>query len=212
HFTATKLKWFTFTNGAHIDSLDPSTYDRWYDFLDLFVAHQAPIVNQAPMRAAAPVIYQAAMGLPQNDIVTLPPDPIQAEPTYQAALSAFEALPEVRVLFDNGAGQSPTGTASPGDPYPAFEQSFSKFPIAGTTARTWYFGPEGTLGDAPPATAGSDTYTSDATALPPTDYSSNTGAGGLWGNASQWEWNWQHNPSGSAVSYTSAPLAANTAV
>ena len=47
HFTGTKQKWFTFTNGAHIDSLDPYTYDRWYDFLELFVAHQAPIVNQA---------------------------------------------------------------------------------------------------------------------------------------------------------------------
>jgi predicted acyl esterase len=115
-------------------------------------------------------------------------------------------------LFDNGAGQSPTGTAVPGDPYPGFEQSFSKFPIPNTSARTWYFGPGGTLSGAPPATAGTDTYTSNASALPPTDYSTNTGAGGLWGNASQWQWNWQHNPSGSAVSYTSAPLSANTTV
>ena len=212
HFTGTKLKWFTFTNGAHIDSLDPYTYDRWYDFLELFVAHQAPIVNQAATRAAAPAIYQAAMGLPQNDVVTLPPDPIQEEPTYQMALSAFEALPEVRVLFDNGAGTSPTGSTTPGDPYPGFEQSFSTLPIPSTKAHFWYFGPGGTLNDAPPATAGTDTYTSNAAALPPTDYSSNTGAGGLWGNASQWQWNWQQNPAGSAVSYTSAPLSANTAV
>jgi predicted acyl esterase len=212
HFTGTKLKWFTFTNGAHIDSLDPYTFDRWYDFLELFVAHQAPIVNQAPIRAAAPLIYQSAMGLPQSDIVTLPPDPIQAEPTYQAALNAFEALPQIRVLFDNGAGTSPTATNEPGNPYPAFEQSFAKFPIPGTTARSWYLGPGGTLGDSPPASAGTDAYTSDPSALPATDYSTNTGAGGLWGNASQWQWNWQHNPAGTAVSYTSAPLASNTAV
>ena len=57
HFTGTKLKWFTFTNGAHIDSLDPYTFVRWYDFLELFVAHQAPIAGQAVIRAAAPVIY-----------------------------------------------------------------------------------------------------------------------------------------------------------
>ncbi len=212
HFTGTNLKWFTFTNGAHIDSLDPSTYDRWYDFLELFVAHQAPIVNQAPTRAAAPVIYQSAMGLPQTDVVTLPPDPIQTEPTYQTALSAFEALPEVRVLFDSGAGTSPTGSTTPGDPYPAFEQSFSAFPIPNTTARTWYFGPDGTLNDAAPTAAGADSYTSNAAALPPTDYSSNTGAGGLWGNASEWQWNWQRNPGGTAVSYTSAPLTADTTV
>jgi predicted acyl esterase len=210
HFTGTNRKWFTFTNGAHIDSIDPYTYNRWYDFLELYVAHQAPIVNQAPTRAAAPVIYQSAMGLPQSDVVTLPPDPIQAQPTYQAALTAFEALPQVRVLFDNGAGTSPTGSTTPGDPYPAFEQSFSALPIPGTSARSWYFGPGGTLNDAPPATAGADTYTSDAAALPLTDYSSNTGGGGLWGNASQWQWNWQPNPSGSAVSYASAPLTANT--
>jgi hypothetical protein len=64
HFTGTSQKWFTFTNGAHIDSLDPYTYNRWYDFLELFVAHQAPIANATLSRAAAPVVYQAAMGLP----------------------------------------------------------------------------------------------------------------------------------------------------
>ena len=29
HFTATQHKWFTFTNGDHIDSLDPYTFNRW---------------------------------------------------------------------------------------------------------------------------------------------------------------------------------------
>ena len=140
HFTGTKLKWFTFTNGAHVDSLDPYTFDRWCDFLELFVAHQAPIVNQAVIRAAAPVIYQSAMGLPRTDADTLPADPIQLEPTYQAALKAFEALPEVRVLFDNGAGTSPTGSTTAGDPYPGFEQSFSTLPVPGTIASWWYFG------------------------------------------------------------------------
>ncbi len=213
HFTGTKQKWFTFTNGAHIDSVDPSTFDRWYDFLELFVAHQAPIVNAAVIDAASPVIYQAAMGLPQTDLVTLPADPIQALPTYQSALGSFEALPEVRVLFDNGAGTSPTGSSTPGDPYPGFEHDFSAYPVSGTTARTWYLGPAGTLGTAPPAHEGVNAYTSNASALPLTDYgSTNTGTGGLWGNASQWQWNWEQNPTGTAVSYVSAPLTANTVV
>ena len=55
-------------------------------------------------RGRARSIYQAAMGLPQSDADTLPSDPIQQEPTYQSALAAFEALPAIRVLFDNGAG------------------------------------------------------------------------------------------------------------
>ena len=110
HFTGTQRKWFTFTNGTHVDSLDPATFNRWYDFLELYVAKQAPILNSASIQRAAPVIYQEAMGITG---VTLPPDPIQQQPTYAGALAAFERLPPIRVLFDNGAG-GPT----PGEPYP----------------------------------------------------------------------------------------------
>jgi predicted acyl esterase len=211
HMTGTNKKWFTFTNGAHIDSLDPETYNRWYDFLSLYVAHQAPMQNAAVTAAASPVIYQGAMGLPQNDLVTMPPDPIQTMPTYDAALAAFEKLPSVRVLFDNGAGKSPAGQSTPGNPYPGFEQSFASFPAPGTTARTWYAGPKGTLTDEVGG-QGVDSYTSDAKALPANDYGKNTGGGGLWGNASQWEWNWKPNPAGTAVSYVTEPLKASTTV
>jgi len=163
-------------------------------------------------QAAAPVIYQTAMGLPKSDVVTLPVDPIQSSPTYDAALTAFDQLPHVRVLFDNGAGKGPTQTASAGDPYPGFEQSFSSLPISGTTARTWYFGPAGVLNNQPPAGGGINWFSANATAVPLTDYGSNTGTGGLWGNASEWDWRWQQPPSGTAVSYVSAPLTANTTV
>ncbi len=213
HFTGTKEKWFTFTNGAHIDSLDPATFDRWYDFLELFVAHQAPIMNSAVMQAAAPVIYQDAMGTPDTDPITLPADPIQLEPTYQDALTAFQKLPEIRVLFDNGAGESSTDTSSAGDPYPGFEQDFSTFPIPGTVATTWYFGPNGTLTSSKPTGSRVNWYTSNANALPLNDFTgTETESGGLWGNASQWTWDWEQNPSGTAVSYISSPLTANTTV
>ena len=212
HFTGTSRKWFTFTNGAHIDAIDPETYNRWYDFLQLFVAHEAPIENVAVTRAAAPVIYRAAMGLPQSDLVTLPVDRIQSIPTYDAALAAFDQLPHVRALFDNGAGAGPSRTANPGDPYPGFEKSFSSLPVPSTTARTWYFGPAGVLTNQLPTSGGINSFSSNANALPLTDYGSNTGTGGLWGNASQWQWNWQQSPSGTAVSYVSARLTANTTV
>jgi predicted acyl esterase len=210
HFTGTSKKWFTFTNGAHVDSLDPYTYNRFFDFLELYVAHKAPIENAAPVQAAAPVVYKEAMGLPAGDVVTLPPDPIQLQPTYELALSAFEKLPAIRVLFDNGAGEAPSGgTTAAGNPYPAFEQSFSELPIPGTIAQSWYFGPHGALNNQQPTGHGVDSYTSNANAVPLTDYGANTGSGGLWGNASQWQWNWQQSPAGSAVSYVSAPLATN---
>ena len=39
--TGTDKKWFTFTNGVHADSLDPETFNRWYDFLQIYVAKQS---------------------------------------------------------------------------------------------------------------------------------------------------------------------------
>jgi uncharacterized protein len=210
HFTGTSRKWFTFTNGVHVDSLDPATYNRMYDFLELYVAKQAPIVNSAVVKAAAPVVYKEAMGLPEGDIVTLPPDPIQTQPTYELALAEFEKLPSIRVLFDNGAGEAPPGgTTAAGNPYPGFEQSFSDFPIPGTTAKSWFLGAGGTLNEAPSSTKGVDSYTSDANATPRNDYTGGTESGGLWGNASQWDWNWVQPPAGDAVSYVSAPLTEN---
>ncbi len=212
HMTGTDKKWFTFTNGAHIDSLDPETYNRWYDFLSLYVGHQAPAQNSAQVQASAPVVFQAAMGTPQDDRITLPPDPIQEDPSYDSALAAFEALPSVRVLFDNGAGSNPGASNNDGDPYPGFEQSWPSFPVPGTTAQRWFLGPKGALTDAPADARSVDSYTSDADALPRSDYGENTGGGGLWGNASQWDWQWKQNPKGTAVSYVSAPLTQDTTV
>ena len=57
----------------------------------------------------------------------------------------IQQLPRVRVLFDNGAG-----SATPGNPLPGFEHSFSTFPIPGTQARSWYFGAGGSLTDGKP--------------------------------------------------------------
>jgi hypothetical protein len=215
HFTGTQKKWFTFTNGAHVDSLDPATYNRWYDFLELYVAHQAPVMNpyNTAVRGSAPAVYQAAIGVPQSDAITLPPDPIQQDPSYASALADFEKLPTVRVLFDNGAGTSPTGSTTPGDPYPTFEATFSTLPVPGTRARQWYFGAGGTLKGKSPKRQGVNRYTSNPKALPLIDYAdSNVSGGGLWGNAGQWKWDWRQNPAGTAVSYVSSPLTSDTTV
>jgi predicted acyl esterase len=204
HFTGTRRKWFTFTNGTHVDSLAPETFNRWYDFLELYVAREAPIVHSAAIRAAAPAIYEAAMGVPG---VTLPPDPVQEQPTYDAALKAFEQLQPIRVLFDNGGGSSTAGA-----PVPAFEQSFQRFPLPGTRARTWYFGRAGALRARRPARARADRFRWNARARPLTDFTGDTGAGpgGLWTATPAYRW--AQHPPGTAVSYATGPLRAGTAV
>ncbi|MBS1886983.1 MAG: CocE/NonD family hydrolase [Actinobacteria bacterium] len=204
HFTGTRKKWFTFTNGTHIDSLDPATFNRWLDFLELYVAKQPPLAAGAVMHLAAPLVFQEAMGIPG---LTLPPDPVQLLPTYRSALAAFEAQKPIRVFFDNGAGGS-----SAGQPYPGFEESFNEFPIPGTVAKAFYLAPGGSLKNRPPAGTHADEFTWDAGALPLQDFGGDTGsgAGGLW--TATPTYHWEQSPPGSAVSYVTAPLTEDTTV
>ena len=203
HFTGTRHKWFTFANGVHVDSLDPQTFNRWYDFMELYVAHRRPELSAAT-RSLAPTVFAAAMGI---DDVTLPPDPIQSQPSYAGALSAFQSLKPVRILFDNGAG-----SATPGAPYPGFEQFFTRFPVPGTQAHSWYLGAHGTLSSRRTATARADAFTWKPTARPATSFSGKDDGepGGLWQATPPYHW--APTPPGTAASYVTAPLTANTTV
>ncbi|HWV27644.1 MAG TPA: CocE/NonD family hydrolase [Aeromicrobium sp.] len=214
HMTGTDKKWFTFTNGVHTDSLDPATLNHMFDFFQLYVAEEAPVVKSVLLRATAPLIIQQAFGLPQSEVMTLPPDPIQSKLTYQSALEAFEDLPRVTVRFDNGAG-----SATAGNPVAAYQHTYDALPIPAEQATTWYMGQGGVLTSSRPTATSITGYTSDADATPATNFTGSTGAGGLWGNASQWSWNWvQHPDSGAAgtentaVSFITPELADDTTV
>jgi len=204
--TGTDKKWFTFTNGVHTDSLDPATFVRWFDFLMIYVAKSAPLLNTAVITAAAPIIFQTAFGIPSTDLMTLPLDPIQLKPTLTAAQSAFEKLPQVRILFNNGAGSALLPTAQAGDPYPTSEASFDTWPIPGVSAKSWYFGPGQKLATVKPAKKTVNQFIASPAAMPRTDFAGGTSGGGLWGNKSQWSWNWKQYPKGKSLNFVSAPL------
>jgi hypothetical protein len=189
-FTGTDRKWFTFTNGTHVDSLAPQTFNRWFDFLQLYVAGRPPSVYAPLARAAAPLVYEVAMGVSG---VTLPPDPVQQEPTYEGALAAFEAQPPVRVLFDNGAGGD-----EPGQPYPGFERSFDRLPVPGARARSWRLDP--------------GSFAWDADARPPTNFTGDTGsgAGGIWTAVPDYEW--KQPPRRNSLSHITEPLSEDMTV
>jgi uncharacterized protein len=215
HMSGTDKKWFTYTNGVHTDSLDPETYNRLYDFLSIYVAQQAPGTSpfEPIVQASWPVAMQAIWGIDGTGPppATLPTDPIQnptANPTIGTAKANFEALPEIRVLFDNGAGNQ----SHPGWPYPAFEQSFTSFPIPGTQARSWYLGAGGALADESPGSPAADGFTWNSHARPATDFTGDTGSGdnGLWTALPPYDWS--QDPAGTAVAYATAPLSQNTAV
>ncbi len=216
HMTGTDKKWFTFTNGTHVDSLDHETYNRLYDFFNIYIAQQAdPPAQTAFVQGTAPLAFQAIFGINgpcsgsqcAPPAMTLPPDPIQQQPTYDLARAAFEALKPIRVMFDNGAGNSNAGW-----PYPGFERSYSSIPIPGTTARSWYVAPNGALGDRPARNTVQQAFAWDAHARPLTDFSGDTGSGsgGLWTATPNYQWT--QDPAGSAVSYVTAPLSSDATV
>jgi predicted acyl esterase len=188
-FTGTTRKWMTFTNGTHIDSLDPATFNRWFDFLELYVAQRAPRLSAAT-KGLAGVVFASAMGVQG---LTLPDDPVQNAPDYASALAAFNAQPPVRIAFDNGAG----GPA-PFAPGAGFTQDFARFPIPGTRAHVWDFA--------------AAAFTWSRTSRPATSFSGNTAAGtnGLWTTTPSYHWT--APPAGATAQWTTDPLAANTTV
>ncbi len=196
-FTGTTKAWFTFTNGDHIDSLDPATIEGWYDFLELFVAHRAPQPLTA-LQTFAPALYAEAIS--GSTGVQFPPDPVENQTTYAAALAMFETRPKVTVAFDNGAG------GAPGSPIPGFTHGFSDFPVPGTQAQTWYFGPNGMLSTTKPTTSTADSWIYDPGARPKRDIVS-TNELAVW--AAQPAWNWTELSPGKAVSYITPVLQHN---
>ena len=195
-FTGNDKVWMTFTNGAHVDSLDPQTLQRDYDLLELYVAKRKPDLG---LRAGlAPAIYQAEMKVPG---VTLPADPIQAEPTYAAALSAFNALPRFQVLFDNG-----TGSPIPGAPVPGFEQSWPKYPMKELTPTSYYLGPNGTLTTTKPSASGSNSFVWDPKARPTHSMDAKS-ISDVWTALPNYVW--APLAPGKALAYATPPLAQN---
>jgi hypothetical protein len=192
----TDKAWFTITNGAHIDSLDPAVLDRWIEFLQIYVAQ---VVPKRPAAAAllGPVAGPQIWGVP----VTLPPDRFANATSLDAARKTFESDPRLRILFENGAG------AQPGYPYARFEGDFARWPVPATRAQAWYFAPGGSLVDRAPGAAATDTYAYDTSraqtmTLAGTD------------NSAAWPplpaWNWPSPPASSAVAYETPPLAKDT--
>ena len=120
----------------------------------------------------------------------------------------YEALKPIRVMYDNGAGGQSPGTSllPPTKNRSTASRSRAPKPAPGTShpRAPW-----------PPArhpAPHADEFTWDAHALPPTDFTGDTGSGegGLWTATPGYEW--EQSPPGSAVSYVTAPLASDTTV
>jgi hypothetical protein len=201
NFTGTTKKRFVLVNGGHAEIFAvPDVIASWQEFLDLYVKRKAP--DTSTLEAIYPYVGQQVLGSP-GQLTSLPfPANRFAGKTYAQALATWEAEPQVRVEFENGAGQA---GVEPGMPVPAFGQDFATYPLPGTTAQRWYLGPDGSLGAAAPTAADDadgtiDSYVSDPAARPRTS----TTGGGDWAQFPPYRW--ADPVAGKALTYVSPPL------
>jgi hypothetical protein len=197
-FTAAKDLFVTLVNGGHTESLSPGVMQRYVEFLQLYVAKQVP--DMAGANQVAPILGGLIFASPESPTFT---DRF-AGTTYDDALAAFEAEPQVRVLLEQGAADG----FSPGAPVARTVLEYDQWPVPEAVATTWSLDGNGALSDGAPTAPGEASYTADPTALPATYYS---GSGSdIWKAGAPYEW--QALPDGTGLGFVSAPLADDTLV
>jgi predicted acyl esterase len=197
-FTNSPDRHFLITNGAHVDSL-VAQLDRWYEFLEFYVARRVPNLDDGFAAIVAPVVGDTVgiQGVPwaQDRFVGM---------DYASALSAYRAEGDLRVIFENGWGNP----AIPGAPVGTFEHTFSQWPPAETSATTWYLQPDGGLGPNPSGIDAIDPRGATSYQYDPTAKIAKTIAGGTgdaWVNTPAYDW--RALPDGKSLAFETAALA-----
>ena len=152
-FDSAPVTRFTLFNGRHPDGYSPLVLTRWLEFLELYVHDEVPRIDPG-IRAAAPAFLEDFFQAPGLEFE---PDrfPDFADDDLEGVREAYEAEPDVRVLFENGV----CGDV-PGAPVACFETTFPSWPPPDATPRTWYLGHDGTLVDEAPEGDGAPTPSS----------------------------------------------------
>lgn len=192
-FTGSDNVHFTITNGGHTDSLSPLIFGRWFEFFSLYVADRVPAFPPGAAIGLS-VLGSQIFGV---DGLTAPPDRFTGM-TLEEARAAFAADPQVRILFDNGAGDP----EEPGSPYPGFEMGFDAWPIPEVEPAIWYFDDDGHLVSEIPAGSGEVSYAYNTAVSQVTNLSG--GSSAAWRAQPNWRWNFL-DPS-YEVTFTSPPL------
>ncbi len=192
---------FTMFNGHHPDGLSPVINSRWFEFLSLYVGGTVPQVNPL-VRAGAPGFFKNFFGA---DGLGFEPDRFRdagGQPIYGdlgGTLAAYQAEPQVRVLFEVGA--SPDFPTQPMAHRQRFEMSFASWPPPVASPHRWYLGPNGSLTPTPDGGNGVDRFSFDAAVLPTHYYVS--GDQGAINTVN----NWKPTADGKGLAYETAPLA-----
>ena len=191
----------TLTNGLHTESILPGVFQRYAEFLQLYVAQQTPDIATA--NQVAPIVGSTITG-----VGTYPPYADRfAGMSYEDALAAFEAEPPILVNFEEGAADGlPAGA-----PLPRFTASFDSWPVADATVTAWYLNDDGALTSEPPTNTEpcECSYVADPDAVADTFWPEDA-AGNIWQAGAPFVW--EPLPPGSALGYATAPLAEDLVV
>ncbi|MGB1015695.1 MAG: CocE/NonD family hydrolase, partial [Nannocystaceae bacterium] len=194
-FTNAPLTRFTAYNGIHQDGYAPELLVEWKNFLDFHVALEVPEIDPV-LRTLAPILIESVFGA----AVEFPPDRFAMFESFDEAYAAYEAEPDIQILFD--VGDSPLYT--PGVPASSFQASFEQWPLTETTPVRWYLQPDGTLAeDIPPADGGSSEFVHDPQAGRTLNLAGNV-------NDVLPDWNWIQDAPGTAAVFVSEALSEDT--
>ncbi len=199
HFDQAPVKRFTVFNGHHPDGYGPKITNRWFEFLEFYVAKRIPHMDPLARALVQPVLG-AAFGVGTK--VPFEADRFTQYTDYDQARAAYEAEDQVRVLFEVGDGAKLKGAG-----VAKFEKSFPTWPPA-ATARTWYLDSSGRLADAISSTGGVDRYQHDPGAGPKI-YT--TGRSGDFQSPTI-SYDWPPLPDGLGLSYLTDPLPENVVI
>ncbi|MDB4967105.1 MAG: Cocaine esterase [Myxococcales bacterium] len=195
-FTSSPSRRFTIYNGVHPDGFSPDVLSEWAAFLDLFVAHRVPMID--------PLVYDLTPLLMDRVFHSL----MHVEPTkwskygdFASALADWKAEPEVRAIFESGAGL----TSDLGAPRGTFEQHWTSWPPPAVEPMRLYFRASGALSATTPTeSAAASQFQLD----PEAGQRGNLAPGGnVWDKLPAYDW--RAPAAGKAVGFESTPLAAD---
>ena len=151
-FTAAPVKKMVLTNGTHGDAVAPQILRRMDQFLSLYAADEVPEEFDP-----AAILRKTRPGMDPTRVPIGPEPPVtfDQDMTLYEARTAYEAAPDVEILFESGNTDRAEAAAA------TTSRTFETWPPTAGGPTPLYLAPGGALANAPAATAPSATFTTD---------------------------------------------------
>jgi predicted acyl esterase len=175
-FTASPAVYVTLANGVHTEALAPPVFERYVEFLQLYVAGEVPDLTAA--NVVAPLLAGFAFGV---DSVPALANRFEGR-SFDEALAEFEGEPRVRVLLEQGGSRDDV----PGAPVPNQVLPLEAWPVPDADVTSWYLASDGRLVDEVPQESASDEYVADPDAIAATTYDG--GSSEIWRADATYDW------------------------